>query len=256
MSEVDLGRLVAHLNQTLAVRDFDEGAINGLQVSGKKKVRKIAFAVDGVLETFEKAVADGADMVLVHHGIYWGFQYALRGPDYQRIKTLMDAECSLYAAHLPMDAHADLGHNVNLLRALDVEPDSLEPFGSYKGNTIGFTARIAQTRREDLTAQLTAILGGPVKLLDFGPDKVRTVACITGAGANFGWVREAKIAGVHYFITGEADHPIFHFAKENGMTIALGGHYRTEVFGLHALRRHLEATFGIETFFIDCPTGM
>src|SRR5690606_20401740 len=107
---VDLGRLVSHLNGYLRVEAYPEAAINGLQVAGRKKIAKVAFAVDGVYETFARTAAAGADLLIVHHGIFWGFQYALRGPDYKRIKLLMDHEIGLYAAHLPLDAHAEVGH--------------------------------------------------------------------------------------------------------------------------------------------------
>ncbi len=253
---VDLGRLVSQLNQKLRVSEFKEGAINGLQVSGKKKVSKIALAVDGVLETFEMAVREGADMIIVHHGIYWGFQYPLRGPDYARIKLLMDHDIALYAVHLPLDAHPELGHNVNLLRELGVVEESLEPFGDYKGQPIGFQGKIPDTTRDGLTQKLGEVLGGPVQLLPFGPEKVRSVACITGQGADFAQIREAKIRGVHYYISGEAAHPLFHFAKENKVTVALGGHYHTEVFGLKALQAWLEENYEVETVFLHCPTGM
>lgn len=253
---VDLGRLVSQLNTHLKVGDFKESAINGLQVAGRKKISKIALAVDGVLETFEKAAEAGAHMLIVHHGIYWGFQYPLRGADYKRIKLLMDNDIALYAVHLPLDAHPDLGHNVNLLRGLGVVEESLEPFGDYKGTPIGFKAKIPDTTRDGLTQKLETVLGGPVQLLPFGPEKVRSVACITGQGADFAQVREAKIRGVHYYISGEATHPLYHYARENGVTVALGGHYRTEVFGLRALQTWLEENYDVETVFIDCPTGM
>lgn len=253
---VELGRLVSHLNQYLEVGNFNEPAINGLQVAGAKKVHKVAFAVDGVLETFEKAIEWGADLLIVHHGIYWGFQYALRGPDYKRIKTLMDHDLALYAAHLPLDAHPEVGHNVNLLRALGVDDSSLEPFGNYKGMSIGFQGRVEDTTREAMADKLSEVLRGPVQLLGFGPDKIRKVACVTGAGADFNLVREAKINGIHFYISGEAAHPIYHFAQENGVNLALGGHYRTETFGLVALSKYLAAKYDLETIFIDCPTEM
>jgi len=253
---IDLGRLVSQLNEHLRVAEFKEGAINGLQVSGRKKVSKIALAVDGVMETFEKAAQANADMLIVHHGIYWGFQYALRGVDYKRIKLLMDHEIALYAVHLPLDAHPDLGHNVNLLRNLGILEESLEPFGDYKGQPIGFKAKLPDTTRDALTSKLAEVLGGPVQLLPFGPEKVRSVACITGQGADFSQIREAKMRGVHYYISGEANHPLYHFAKESEVTVALGGHYRTEVFGLKALQVWLEKNYQVETIFIDCPTGM
>ncbi len=253
---VELGRLVSHLNTYLCVSEFDERAVNGLQVTGRKSIGKIAFAVDGVLETFQKAVAAGADMLIVHHGIYWGCQYPLRGADYKRIKLLMDHEMALYAVHLPLDAHPEVGHNVNLLKQLGVMEDSLAPFGDYQGRTIGFRGRVPQVTRDQMTRRLETLLDGPVKVLGFGPEKVRSVACVTGQGADFAHVREAKIQNIHYYISGEASHPIYHYARENEVTLALGGHYRTETFGLEALSAYLEGTFGLETCFIHCPTGM
>lgn len=253
---VELGRLVGYLNELLAVGAFKESAINGLQVAGKKQVTKIAFAVDGVLETFQQAADWGADLLIVHHGIFWGFQYALRGPNYKRLKILFDHEIALYAAHLPLDAHPELGHNAVLLKALGVDPTTLEPFGGGKDQTIGWLGRIQETSRDQLTAKLQQVLGGPVKLIPFGPEKIKTVACITGAGADFGSVGEAKIKNVHYFISGEATHPIYHYTQEASVNLALGGHYLTEVFGLRALQEHLASVYEVETHFIDCPTGM
>lgn len=253
---VELGRLVSYLNSYLTVSAYKESAINGLQVAGKKKVSKIAFAVDGVLETFEAAAALNADLLIVHHGIYWGYQYPLRGSNYKRIKTLIDHEMALYAVHLPLDAHPEVGHNVMLLKALGVEEASLQPFGAYQDSTIGWQARIPEIRRQALTERLQEVLGGEVKLLGFGPEKIRSLACITGAGADFATIGEVKIKNIHYFISGEASHPIYHYTQEAGVNVALGGHYRTEVFGLKALSSHLEQTYEVDTCFIDCPTGM
>lgn len=253
---MDLGRLVAYLNDFLQVSQFEESAINGLQVSGKRTVEKIAFAVDGVMESFERAAEFGADLLIVHHGIFWGHQWALRGPDYKRVKLLMDHEMALYAAHLPLDAHHLVGHAANLLRAIGVEEDRLEPFGSYKGQTIGYCGALKQCRREALTERLSDALAGSVRELPFGPEKVSRVACVTGQGADFGLLREAKIRQIHYYISGEANHPVYHFAQEHGLNVALGGHYATEVFGLHALEKHLRSQFDIDSCFINVPTLM
>ncbi len=253
---VELGRLVAHLNDFLLVKIFEESAINGLQISGKKQVQRVAFAVDGVYETFKLARQQGADLMIVHHGLYWGFQWALRGPDYQRVKLLMDSEIALYAAHLPLDAHRQVGHAANLLLRVGADPSSLLPFGSYRGQTIGFSAVRPQLKRTEMDGLLESVLGGPVQTLPFGPNKVSRIACVTGQGADFGLLREAKNSQIHYYISGEANHPVYHFAKEHKLNIALGGHYRTEVFGLHALSNYLTETFALDCFFIDVPTGM
>jgi len=253
---VVLGKLVSHLNDYLRIGDFDEGAINGLQVGGKKTVAKVAFAVDGVLETFRAAAEADADLLIVHHGLFWGHQFPLRGANYKKIKILMDHEIALYAVHLPLDAHAEVGHNAVLLQRLGCPPESLEPFGRVKGQTIGFRGRIADTEPEAFAETLAAVLDGPVRMLDFGPRLIRNISCVTGAGADFSLVSQARMAGIHCHISGEADHPIYHFCRENEMNLALGGHYNTEVFGLHALRAHLEAQFGLETCFVACPTGL
>jgi len=251
---MELKRLVAYLNQYLRVGEYEEAAINGLQVEAGSEVKRIAFAVDGVLETFERAAEAEADLLIVHHGIYWGRQWALRGPDYKRIKVLMDHDLALYAAHLPLDAHEEVGHAASLLRHIGAE--ELEPFGRYKGQTIGFMGRVRRCRFESLAERLAGVLGQPPMCLAFGPDRVRTVACVTGQGASFGLLREAKLAGVHCYISGEADHPTYHYAKEHELNLCLGGHYRTEVFGLKALQQHLVEQFEVETAFLDIPTGM
>ena len=253
---VPLGKLVTKLNDYLRVGEFNEPAINGLQVGGARKVKRIAFAVDGVLETFEKAAELDADLLIVHHGIFWGYQFALRGANYKRIKVLIDNEIALYGVHLPLDAHPEVGHNATLLRELGADPESLEPFGNYKGRCIGFMARIPETTREALAQRLEQVLDGPVQLLGFGAEKVRRVSCVTGAGADFSTIGEAKVKGVHFHISGESTHPIYHFCRESMVNLALGGHYRTEVFGLRALRAHIEREYDVETCFIDCPTGL
>lgn len=251
---MELGRLVAYLNDLLQVSRFDESAINGLQVAGRKKISRVAFAVDGVLETFERAVAAQADFMIVHHGLYWGHQWALRGPDYKRVKVLMDAEMGLYAAHLPLDAHAELGHAAQLLLGLGVK--NLQPFGRVKEMNLGWMGEIEDSERTQLTARLAQLLQTTIRDLPFGPDTVRRVACVTGQGAHFAQLREAKTQSIHYYISGEASHPVYHYCKEAGITLALGGHYATEVLGLHALAGHLRDVYSLETVWIDAPTGL
>jgi dinuclear metal center YbgI/SA1388 family protein len=250
---VELGRLVAYLNELLQVNRFDEAAINGLQVAGRKKISRVAFAVDGVLETFERAVAEQADFMVVHHGLYWGHQWALRGPEYKRVKVLMDAEMGLYAAHLPLDAHQEFGHAAQLLLGLGAS--NLQPFGRVKEMNLGWLGEIEETERGQLTSRLSQLLQTTIRELPFGPERVRRVACVTGQGAHFPQLREAKIQSTHYYISGEASHPVFHYCKEAGITLALGGHYATEVLGLHALARNLREVYALETVWIDAPTG-
>lgn len=251
---ISSGKLTAYLNDLLCVRDFSESAINGLQVQGRKKVQKIAFAVDGVLESFEQAARWGADYIIVHHGLFWGRPYPLRGADYRRIKCLMDHEIALYACHLPLDAHLVFGHAACLLNKLDIQGEC-EAFGRYGEQTIGAMARIKEQSLHDFTDSLRTLFPSGIQTLEFGSDKIRTVACVTGQGADFSLLKEAKIKNIDFYISGETTHPSYHYAREQGINLALCGHYQTETFGLKALMEHIQQKFQAETRFFDIPTG-
>lgn len=252
---VDLGRLVSFLDQYLNVSGFSEPTLNGLQVSGPKQVQRVAFAVDGVLHTFEAAAAWKADLMIVHHGLYWGRQWPLRGADYKRIKVLMEGPMALYAAHWPLDAHPEVGHAATLLRQLGAEVALQQPFGFKDGGHWGYHAEISPCTREEFADRLTQVLGKSPRVLPFGPKKLRRIACVTGQGASIPFLREAQILGIHMLISGETTHPSYHFALENQINVALGGHYSTEVPGMHALADVLSRQFPIETHFFDCDTG-
>lgn len=256
MDRVDLSDLVAFLDDYLGIHGFSETAINGLQVDGPRQVRRVALAVDGVMAVFEKAADWDADLLIVHHGIFWGRQWPLRGPDYDRVKMLMDAQCALYAAHLPLDAHPRVGHAAVLLQKLGADPQSLRPFGEIDGQELGFQGTVKRTTRQQLKEDLEAILKGPVRLLPFGPEKVTSVACVTGQGANFGLLEQVEAAGIQFYVTGETTHPTYHFAQEHQLNLALGGHYRTECLGMRALEDVVKRKFQVETLFFDVPTGL
>ncbi|PIE02953.1 MAG: Nif3-like dinuclear metal center hexameric protein [Acidobacteria bacterium] len=248
-------KLTSYLNQLLSIRDFEEAAINGLQVQGGKKVQKVAFAVDGVMDTFQAAADWGADYLIVHHGLFWGRPFALRGADYRRIKCLIQAEIALYAVHLPLDAHLELGHAARLLKHLGVQ-DPLEPFGRYKDTFIGAMGMVAEVKRDELLDKLQDLFPEIIKTLNFGREKIRRIACITGQGADFHYLKEAQIKNIDLYISGEATHPSFHYCREQQINLALCGHYQTETFGIKSLMEHLKTEFNLDVRFFDFPTGL
>ena len=248
-----LDELVRYLDEYLRIAATPDypGALNGLQVEGTRPIRRIAAAVDAAQSTVEKAIAGGADLLLVHHGLFWDGNQPLTGRRYRRLKPLLDADVAVYAAHLPLDAHPEVGNNVVLLRALGAEP--LGTFGDFKGLPLGVWGEV-DLRREALCARLDELLRTRVKMVPGGPEHIRRLGVVTGGAG--GKVLEAVGAGLDAFVTGEGSHHNFFDAEEGGINLFLGGHYATEVWGVRALAEHLQATFGIEWFFIDHPTGL
>lgn len=248
-----LEELVRYLDEYLriaSIPDYD-GAVNGLQVEGTRPVRRIAVAVDAAQATVERAIADGADLLLVHHGLFWDGNRPLTGRRYRRIKPLLDAGVAVYSSHLPLDVHPEVGNNAVLLRELGAEPRGT--FGDHKGMPLGVWGEV-DLRREALCARLDELLGTRVKMVPGGPEQVRRVGVITGGAASK--IPDAVAAGLDAFITGEGAHHNFFDAEEGGINLYLGGHYATEVWGVRALAEHLQRQFGIDWFFIDHPTGL
>lgn len=252
---MDLRAIVTYLDEYLRVRAVPDypTALNGLQVDGgRTEVRRIAVAVDAAQATIDRAVAGGADLLIVHHGLFWDGNQPVTGRRYRRLKALMDADLPLYSAHLPLDVHPEVGNNAVLARELGI--DIQGTFGEYKGSPVGVWGTVDEMLREALAARLDALLGGRVKLVPGGPERVRRVGVITGGAG--GSVADAVAAGLDAFVTGEGAHHNFIDAEEGGINLLLGGHYATETWGVRALGRHLEEKFGIEWEFIDHPTGL
>jgi dinuclear metal center YbgI/SA1388 family protein len=227
------------------------GAMNGLQVDSPRTVRRVAAAVDAAQATVDRAVAWGADLLLVHHGLFWDGSQPVTGRRYRRLKAILDADLAVYSAHLPLDVHPEVGNNAILARELGIEARG--SFGEYKGLPIGVWGELETTRGE-LVERAARVLGGPVHLVSGGPERVRRVGVITGGAGDE--VHAAVRAGLDAFVTGEARHHNFFDAEEGGVNLLLGGHYATEVWGVRALAAHLAQRFGMEWTFIDHPTGL
>jgi dinuclear metal center YbgI/SA1388 family protein len=245
--------LVAWLDDFLKVKDYPDISLNGLQVEGKDEVNQIAVAVDGAQATFDDAVAAGVDMLIVHHGLFWGKPLAVRGHVKKRIQTLLDAGISLYAAHIPLDAHPEVGNNAVLARELGMV--DLEPFGSWQGLKIGFKGRFPRgTRLHDVADKLGQLTGMQSLVHQGGGDLVNSGGIVSGAAA---WsIVEADEEGLDVFITGEPKHEVFHEAFERRINVVYAGHYDTETFGVKALAARLQDEFGLPWTFFDRPTGL
>ncbi len=254
MGTVTRDDLVTYLDEYLRIAEIEDTSQNGLQVEGPEEVTRVAFAVDACLAAFERAVAEGAQILIVHHGLFWDKPYRLVGPFYQRVRTLIEGKCGLYAAHLPLDAHPEVGNNAEMARLLGLK--EVRPFGKYHGVEIG-VAGVLEPPLEipALIGRLIQALNRPpVRVLAHGPAKAHRIGCISGFAVSM--IDQADEAGLDTFITGETSHAYYHLAAERGLNVLFGGHYATETLGVKALARHLEERFGLETVFLDIPTGM
>ena len=244
--------LVAYLDTYLDVAGWTDKSLNGLQVEGADAVRRIALATDAALATISLAAEAGCQLLIVHHGLFWGRVEPVTGPLRARIAALLAAELSLYASHLPLDAHPDVGNNAVLAGLLGLEDRA--PFGRWGDRAIGVLGRLPESiDRAELAGRIEALLGAPADVLAFGAERVRTVAVVSGAAAEL--IPEAEAAGADVFVTGETSHTAFHQARERGLNVVFAGHYATETLGVRALGDHLAQRFGIETVFLDAPTG-
>jgi dinuclear metal center YbgI/SA1388 family protein len=238
------------LLETATFPDY-RSAHNGLQVQGERAIGHLATAVDASEEVILAAIAAGADALLVHHGLFWSGQAPITGRLHRKVAPLIRSGVALYAVHLPLDAHPEVGNSAVLARRLGLEPGS--PFGRYEEREIGFSARVSIPRTEMVT-RLEGVLGGPVHLISGGPEEIRRVAVVTGGGGSF--IAEAAERGIDTLITGEASHHAHGDAHELGVNVLLGGHYRTEVWGVQALAQVAAERFGITWGFLDFPSGL
>jgi len=250
---VEARALVNFLNQLLRLDEITDVSQNGLQVQCPKQIEKIGFAVDAALATFEMASETGVQLMIVHHGLYWKDVQLAVDAHYKRLKILFDAGIGLYAAHLPLDAHAQFGNNrqiADLVGLLDVGP-----FGEYHGETIGRLAHAADGLTSDeLRERLNSALGTDCLLLPFGQERIEKVGIVSGGGADL--LPQAIAEGCNAFITGEQVHSAFHVAKEGEINLYFAGHYATETNGVKALQELISEEFDVDTKFIDFPTGL
>ena len=253
MPRAKLANIVAHCNRTLKPESFDDwpGAVNGLQVENRGSVTRIAAAVDATPATVKKAIGAGADLLIVHHGLFWGTTHPWTGNRYRLLRLLLDNNVAVYSSHLPLDAHPRLGNNAQLCRALGIK--SPKPFFAERGQTVGLRGVLDLTRSQ-LAKRLAKATGTEPTVLPGGAARCRKIGVVTGgAGAE---MKTAADEGVDTFITGEGPHWTFALAEDLDLNVFYGGHYATETFGVKALSEHLSKKFKLPWTFIYHPTGL
>jgi dinuclear metal center YbgI/SA1388 family protein len=244
--------ILGYCDDLLDSGSFEDYGPNGLQVPGRAEVSAIATGVSANLETLERGIEAGADLVLTHHGLLWGDELSpLSVPMAARLRALLCADVSLAAYHLPLDAHPEIGNNALLRDALGLEADE-RPFGEAKGSSVGLIGRASEPIDVgELRRRLEEAVGREPLVFDTGPDRISTVGIVTGAGGFA--LHEAGPLGLDALITGEPSEPVMGEAREYGVHFLAGGHYDTETFGIRRLGKLVAERFAVEHTFIDVP---
>lgn len=245
--------LVAYLDSYLRISEIKDYGPQGLQIEGRADVSKIVGMVDAQQPCLEAALGHGADMLLVHHGIFWGGQRLLSGSYGRLVRMYMMAEVNLYAAHLALDAHPEVGNNAELARRLGLEVQDW--FAPVNGVKLGVIGAAHHGIKLDYLVDRFEQTVGPVKLVQaHGPRLVHKVGILSGFGVRE--LGEAAALGCDTYLTGETSHAEFYAAQSAGVNVIYGGHYTTETVGVQALGEHLRDRFGIDFEFVDMPTGL
>lgn len=236
--------------RTSEVGDYS-GALNGLQLETKSSVIKIAAAVDVCGYTIRAAVEAGAQLLLVHHGLFWSAPQPFVGGEYRKLAAAIQGGLAVYSSHLPLDIHPEVGNNAVLARELGLT--SCTPFLPAKGQPAGLLAE-TEIHRAEFIDRLDAKVPGAIHILGDGPQVCRRIGIVTGGAGSE--VAVAAAAGVDTFVTGEAPHWAATAAEDLGINLILGGHYATETFGVKALSAKIADHFGLDWEFLDHPTGL
>lgn len=250
---MELSELVTYLDGYLELASFDDVSVNGLQVECSSAVERLAVSVDASLDAIRGACDEEAQLLLVHHGLLWGKPQPLSGVLGRRVGELFRRGISLYAAHIPLDAHPDVGNNAELVRALALT--ELEPFGVYRGRPIGLAGQFPRALAiADAMAGIERSVGRPTATMLAGDRGVRRVAVVSGGAGDM--VEEAALHRIDLLITGEQDHAAAVFARDAGVHLVFLGHHATEVHGVRALARHLQDTFELPWTMVGSGTGL
>lgn len=253
MPKIPLAAIVKYCDQALRTRHIGDynGAANGLQVENSGTVTRIAATVDASLATVKLAIAARADLLVVHHGLFWSPSHPWTGKRRELLWLLIENNLAVYSSHLPLDAHPKLGNNALLCAALGLK--NLKPFFASHGQPIGLQSR-TKISRADLAKRLERATGVKPKVIPGGNEICERIGVVTGGAG--GDLKTAAAEGVDTFITGEGPHWTYALAEELGLNVFYGGHYATETFGVKALAAELSKKFKLPWEFLDHPTGL
>lgn len=251
---MNLESIVAYLNALLDPEGLPDypNALNGLQVEGSLRVTLVGAAVDASEVVIGRAVENGVDLLLVHHGLFWDGLRPLTGRYFRRVAALVRGGVALYSSHLPLDAHPELGNSILLSRRLGLEDPV--PFGRARGIHTGWLGSVPEEGRRSFQARVASAVDGPARLIAGGPEIIRRVAVVTGGAGSL--VEEAAASGADTLVTGEGAHQTYGAAMELGVNLLYAGHYATETFGVQAVAARLQEEFGVPWVFLDDPSGL
>lgn len=256
---IDLATIAGHLDALLdtdGIPDYP-GALNGIQLANRGPITRIAASVDISKRVIDEAISAQANLLLVHHGMFWGGAQRITGVIYDRLRQLFAHNVAVYSSHLPLDAHPTLGNNALLARAIGLEPSG--GFARYRTIDVGVrgecdVATLELRQRADAFARLH---GGIARSTIIPPGRrTHRWAICTGAGASSDTLLEAEMLGIDTLIVGEGPHHTAVAADDIGLVVIYAGHYATETLGVRALIAHLTTTFDIPSTFIAAPTGL
>lgn len=250
----DLSEITEFLDDYLDLAGTSDypAAWNGLQVACRSPIETVCVSPDAAQATIDAAASAGAQLLVVHHGLFWDEPLPVTGAAYRRLRALFAADTALYSAHLPLDVHPEIGNNVLLARALDLQVEGrFGRLGEVDGIGVWSATDVSL---DELAGRIERTCGGPPHLIRGGPEHVRRVGLVTGGAASM--IRQAHAEGFDTFITGEGTHHSHHVAVELGLNVIYAGHYATETLGVRALGEVLAERFGIASEFLDLPTGL
>ena len=268
MLSITLPSLLADLEKLTSFSAADDYGINGLQIEGAAEISKLAVAVDACVETIELAAKCKCEALLVHHGIFWKKPLPITGSTREIIKLALDADISLIAIHLPLDAHQELGNNAQIAKMLGLEnlgwhfPCGGMNIGCVGSNSAGqslssmcaILAKESTVSAQAKVSKFDKFSTSPFYLANFGPSTPGKVAIVSGSGCDA--LVDCHRLGFDTFITGEPRQSAYHFCRENKLNLICMGHYASETFGVRAVGQYITSKFGLGLEFIDVPTGI
>ena len=255
---VTLKDLDNFFNKFLCKENYpSDPSLNGIQIENSapetKEIKKVAFAVDACEATAKLAAEQGADVLVVHHGLFWGGCETITGSFYKRVSSFIKNDLALIGYHIPLDANNPYGNNYGIAAALNMK--NLEDFGFWRGMCLGVKGRLSTPLTAQQLGDLVAEkLHTKCNVLPLGKEKIETVGIISGGAGED--VDQAVEEGLDCYITGEFAHEQYHYAEEMGINVIAGGHYGTETVGVSLLKNKVEQELGLETCFIHIPTGL
>ena len=252
----DLAEYADTLLQSQAMPDYP-GALNGIQLENRSEITGIVAAVDFSTRAINGAIATNANLLIVHHGMFWNSPASITGASYRRLRLLMENDIGVYSSHLPLDLHPTLGNNVLLAKQFGLKPSA--KFAEFQGVSIGVSgeSQIETALLIEQARKFAKSCGSEVRTTLIGSNRqTKRWAVCTGAGASTKTLKEAHEMKIDTLIVGEGPHWTAVYAEENELAIIYAGHYATETLGVRALAQHLGAKFGIPSSFLSAPTGL